>query len=157
MPKNPQKFEKIAKNHWLGLVTRHWLAVKFENMSTHEKQVEPSVTVTTEEVKVTINGISGLVSTGRTLLEAADDIGAGLMHLCFGNGLCSTCRVEVLEGEQSLSPKEIKERICLDYRFCFDPNTRLACQAKVSGPVEVAAPKPFSTFAPRPKKKSQGK
>jgi ferredoxin len=122
-------------------------------MSTHEKSAEPSPTTPSEKVKVTINGISGEVDTGKTLLEAADDIGAGLMHLCFGNGLCSTCRVEIVDGEKSLSPKEIKERICLDYRFCFDPNTRLACQAKVQGPVEVAAPKPFSTFAPKPKKK----
>lgn len=107
-----------------------------------------------KKVSVTINGITGEVEQGKTLLEAAEEIGAGVMHLCCGNGICSTCRVKVVAGEKSLSPKQIKERVCLDYRLCFDSNVRLTCQSKITGeePIEVVAPKPFSYFARNKKK-----
>jgi ferredoxin len=105
--------------------------------------------MSTNKVKVTINGITGEVEEGKTLLEASEELGAPLMHACFGNGLCSTCRVEVYDGAKSLSPAQIKERVCLEYRFCFDPNTRLACQTKITGTekIEVAAPQPFARMA----------
>ena len=108
------------------------------------------------KVKVTINGISGDVDQGSTLLEAAKQIGAGVAHYCFGNSICSTCRVNVVSGEKSLSEKSIKETVSLNYHLCFDENMRLSCQTKVVGPdpVEVSAPKLFRMIAPGTKKKS---
>jgi ferredoxin len=107
------------------------------------------------KVLVTINGIQGEVEAGCTLLEAAKQIGAGVAHLCFGNAICSTCRVNVVGGDKGLSPKDIKEKVSLNYHLSFDDNTRLCCQAKVTGPdaVEVVAPKPFNWIAPANKKK----
>ena len=108
------------------------------------------------KVSVTINGITGEVEEGTTLLKAAEEIGVGLAHLCFGNAFCSTCRVNVVSGDKALSEQEVKERVSLDYHLCFDDNTRLACQAKVKGPdpVVVNAPKFFRAIAPRAQKKA---
>jgi ferredoxin len=105
------------------------------------------------KVKVTINGIQGEVAAGSTLLEAADQIGAGVAHLCFGNAICSTCRVQVVGSDKGLSPKETKEKVSLNYHLSFDESIRLSCQAKVLGPdpVEVVAPKPFRWLAPKDK------
>jgi len=107
------------------------------------------------KVPVIINGIQGEVEAGKTLLEAAKEIGAGVAHLCFGNAICSTCRVNVVQGEKSLSPKDTKEKVSLNYHLSFDDNTRLCCQAKIVGPdvVEVAAVAPFTWIAPSDKKK----
>jgi ferredoxin len=103
------------------------------------------------KVKVTINGIQGEVEPGQTLLQAAKQIGAGVAHLCFGNAICSTCRVQVLGSDKGLSPKEIKEKVSLNYHLSFDDSIRLSCQARVVGPdpVEVAAPQPFRWLAPK--------
>jgi ferredoxin len=103
-----------------------------------------------EKVSVTINGISGEVKKGSTLLEASKQIGSPLAHLCLGNAICSTCRVKVVSGDKSLSPKEIKEEVSLNYHLCFDEGTRLSCQCKLVGdePVVVQAPKPFSWLVP---------
>lgn len=116
-----------------------------------------------KKVPVSINGVVGEVEEGTLLLDAAKQIGSPLAHLCFGNGLCSTCRVKVVAGEASLSNKETKERVSLDYHLCFDEKVRLACQCKVVAPestsatpemIEVVAPKPFSYLAFGKKKPS---
>ncbi len=106
------------------------------------------------KVRVVINGVEGEVDEGVTLLEAASAIGAGLTHLCFGNAICSTCRVNVLKGAESLSDKEMKEKVSLNYHLSFADDVRLGCQARVKGPgpVVVEAPIPFKWLAPRGEK-----
>lgn len=102
------------------------------------------------KVKVEINGVSGEVEEGVTLLQAAEQIGAGLAHLCFGNAICSTCRLEVQKGAESLSEKSQKEKVSLNYHLSFADEIRLGCQAKVMGPgpVVVKAPFPFNVVRP---------
>jgi adenylate cyclase len=106
------------------------------------------------KVSVTLNGVTFEAEEGQTLLEAASKEGVGLAHLCFGNAICSTCRVQVFEGEKSLSPKEIKEKVSLNYHLSFEDNVRLGCQAKIVGPdpIVAQAPKPFSWLACNKKK-----
>jgi adenylate cyclase len=101
------------------------------------------------KVKVVINGVEGEVDEGITLLEAAKQIHAGLAHLCFGNAICSTCRIEVLKGMDSLSDKEMKEKVSLNYHLSFADEVRLGCQARVKGPgpVIVKSPLPFSLLS----------
>lgn len=101
------------------------------------------------KVAVTLNGVTIEVESGKTLLEAASEQKVGLAHLCFGNAICSTCRVNVIDGEASLSPKEIKEQVSLNYHLSFDAKTRLACQAKIvgPGPIVCEAPAPFKWLA----------
>lgn len=102
------------------------------------------------KVKVEINGVSGEVEAGVTLLEAAEQIGAGMAHLCFGNAICSTCRLEVVKGATSLSEKSQKEKVSLNYHLSFADEIRLGCQAKVVGPEPIVAkaPIPFNVIRP---------
>jgi ferredoxin len=102
------------------------------------------------KVSVTVNGIAFEAEQGSTLLEATGKAGVGVAHLCFGNAICSTCRLKVVDGGASLSPKEIKEKVSLNYHMSFDDQTRLACQAKITGPGPVVceAPFPFNWIHP---------
>jgi len=71
-----------------------------------------------------------------TLLQVALQNGIPHEHACGGNGLCSTCRVLVLEGEHNLAPKNETEQQ-LSAKKGFESRVRLACQAKVRGDVQV--------------------
>ena len=43
-------------------------------------------------------GLKGSVEEGKTLLEAARELGASLEGVCGGQGKCGKCRVEIFEG-----------------------------------------------------------
>ena len=58
------------------------------------------------------------------------------LHECGGNGICTTCRVRVLEGIQNLSPKTEFEKASCHARK-WDPSIRLACQARPKGDVTL--------------------
>ncbi|GLU44591.1 adenylate/guanylate cyclase domain-containing protein [Allomuricauda sp. NBRC 101325] len=58
------------------------------------------------------------------------------LHECGGNGVCTTCRVRVLEGIQNLSPKTQYENVSCHARK-WDPSIRLACQARPKGDVKI--------------------
>ena len=74
---------------------------------------------------------------GGTLLGAALKNRQRLMHLCGARTLCATCRVKVTAGAENLTPMSLKERLSLRYHLSFSGRSRLACQARVEGPVEV--------------------
>jgi class 3 adenylate cyclase/hemoglobin-like flavoprotein len=73
---------------------------------------------------------------GQTLLAASLAAGVPHVHECGGNARCSTCRVLVIEGARNLSPRESQE-LKLAKRLGFQDDIRLACQAKVNGPVRA--------------------
>lgn len=58
----------------------------------------------------------------------------GKMMNCGGYGQCGTCIVEVVEGEENLSPRTPAEEKKLRKK---PGNYRLACQTLVNGPVTV--------------------
>lgn len=67
-------------------------------------------------------------------------------HICGGNGFCTSCRVEVLQGSEHLSPVSALERHRLGREA---GRLRLACQTQVDGPVHVRAPRAtFGRFSP---------
>jgi ferredoxin len=74
---------------------------------------------------------------GGTLLGAAMKNGVRLMHVCGARTLCATCRVVVESGEDNLTPMRGTEKFSLRWHLSVSPRTRLACQARVNGPVEV--------------------
>jgi adenylate cyclase len=90
-----------------------------------------------ETVRITINGREIEIEKGRSILAASMSGGIHHMHLCGGRGLCTTCRVVVLEGTDRLSPMETYERVSLRGHLSFSKDVRLACQAKVLGPARV--------------------
>lgn len=58
----------------------------------------------------------------------------GKMTNCGGYGQCGTCVVEIVEGEENLSPRTKVEERKLRKR---PDNCRLACQVIVNGPISV--------------------
>lgn len=78
-----------------------------------------------------------------TPLEAPTDMGLSLMELlkaneydvlatCGGMALCATCCVDILEGEDKLKEIGDDEYAMLDTLPDLQPNSRLACQLKLS-------------------------
>ncbi len=83
-------------------------------------------------------GKTARVRAGARVMDGAEGL-VNLRHVCGGNGQCTTCRVQVREGKQHLSPLNEKESKRLpDERLQAD--WRLACQARVHGPVTVRIP-----------------
>jgi ferredoxin len=59
---------------------------------------------------------------------------SGKMMNCGGYGQCGTCIVEIVEGEENLSPRTDVENRKLKKK---PSNYRLACQTLVNGPIIV--------------------
>jgi ferredoxin len=70
------------------------------------------------------------------LLDALLQIGMSVSQACDGVAMCGFCRVQVIEGQEHLTPMESEERKILASLHA-DDNERLACCARVSGPVKV--------------------
>lgn len=71
-----------------------------------------------------------------TLLEAAIKNRIPHMQECGGNGRCTTCRVKILEGLQNVAPRnELESRLAMQRGWA--PSVRLACQARIKGPVKL--------------------
>lgn len=83
---------------------------------------------------------------GTRLLDAILAAGFEHRHICGGRGFCTSCRVEVVDGAQHLSPVSATER----ERLGRDAGRlRQACQTYVTGPAAVRVPPPApSRFSP---------
>ena len=95
------------------------------------------------------SGKRGYVEGGKTLLEAAQELGVDIESVCGGKLVCGKCVVEVdanstvkhgvRSKRQPLSPPTEKELECLSKRG-LGANCRLACGARVLGDVAVYVP-----------------
>lgn len=74
---------------------------------------------------------------GRRLVLALEDAGVDVLHRCGGYGRCTTCRVEVLEGDAGPRTQREIERLATE---SFAPNTRLSCQVLVQGDLALRVP-----------------
>jgi ferredoxin len=72
------------------------------------------------------------------LLDAILQTGLTLGQACDGIALCGFCRVRVIEGLQNLTPIGAEEKKILAAEHA-DDNERLACCARIEGPVTVTA------------------
>jgi ferredoxin len=72
---------------------------------------------------------------GKKLVLVLEDAGIDILHRCGGNARCTTCRVEILEGD----PGEMGEleRNRLDMEAELADNVRLSCQIRVNGDLKV--------------------
>jgi ferredoxin len=85
---------------------------------------------------VTVEGEKSFeVEPGKKLVLAIEDAAIDIMHRCGGNARCTTCRVEILEGEPP--PMELLEQERLARESDLGPNTRLSCQIRVSSDLTV--------------------
>lgn len=78
------------------------------------------------------DGVTARGGEGDTLFEIAEKGGVSVATRCRGEARCGCCLVEVLEGAENLNKIRIDERDHLPNK-----NYRLACRARVYGPVKV--------------------
>lgn len=72
---------------------------------------------------------------GRRLVLAIEDAGIDILHRCGGNARCTTCRVEVLEGDAG--PMTEAEAARLESVSGRLDTTRLSCQVQVNDDLTV--------------------
>jgi len=95
---------------------------------------------------------------GKRLVLAIEDAGIDILHRCGGNARCTTCRVEVLDGDPG--PIGEAEAAILSTKTDLNENTRLSCQIQVQDDLRVkvinqasvmgidAGPRPTDEMAP---------
>lgn len=103
-----------------------------------------------------LNGVSISVSEGTSLLEASLKARIPHAHVCGGRGRCSTCRVQIIEGMENISPPG-EEEIGLLKMVNVGNNVRLACKSLVTGactihPLLTSSLATFVAQKPHPEK-----
>jgi class 3 adenylate cyclase len=58
------------------------------------------------------------------------------LHECGGNGICTTCRIRILDGFNALT-KPTSREVEMAGKRNWDPSIRLACQTRVRGEVSI--------------------
>src|SRR5690606_13721600 len=89
------------------------------------------------------DGRRAVVPRGVTVLEASRIAGMPHAAVCGGRGRCSTCRVRVGKGAETLPPPIDDERRVLD-RVGARLNERLACQIRPRNDIDVTPLLPAS-------------
>jgi len=89
--------------------------------------------------KITAETATGTVDfecdEGKKLVLCLEDNGIDILHRCGGNARCTTCRVEVIEGD--LAEMREPEAAVLATKEDLAPNTRLSCQNRVHSDLHV--------------------
>ncbi len=81
------------------------------------------------------------VAEGTTILEAALENNIIINNDCDGNIICGSCLVWIDDGIDRLSPVSAEEsELLLQMENYLPYRSRLACQARVQGDVNVAIP-----------------
>jgi len=86
--------------------------------------------------KITVFGSGTFeVETGKKLVLALEDNGTAILHRCGGKAKCTTCRVEILEGD--FDDLTNIEKTAFDNKGLVEDNIRLSCQVRVNGNMTV--------------------
>jgi len=72
---------------------------------------------------------------GKKLVLVLEDAGIDILHRCGGNARCTTCRVEVLEGEPAPMGELERNRLAMEAEL--GDNVRLSCQIHVNNNLKV--------------------
>lgn len=75
------------------------------------------------------------IPAGMKLVLALEDNGVDILHRCGGKAKCTTCRVELLEGDAG--PVGEAEQAILAAKGVTGDNIRLSCQVRVAGDLKV--------------------
>ena len=90
---------------------------------------------------------------GKKLVLVIEDAGIDILHRCGGNARCTTCRVEVLEGDPGEMGELERNRLAMETELA--DHVRLSCQIRVKDDLKVrvinqasvrgmdAGPRPF--------------
>ncbi|MDT5295057.1 MAG: hypothetical protein QOJ76_1937 [Acidobacteriota bacterium] len=89
---------------------------------------------------------------GRKLVLALEDNGIDILHRCGGKAKCTTCRVEVLDGDPGEMQEQERNRLAMETALA--DNVRLSCQVHVQSDLKVRVLNQASTrgldAGPRP-------
>ena len=89
---------------------------------------------------------------GKKLVLTIEDAGIDILHRCGGNARCTTCRVEILEGEPGEMGELERNRLAMEAELA--DNVRLSCQIRVKSDLKVHVINQVSTrgmdAGPRP-------
>jgi ferredoxin len=84
----------------------------------------------------TANGeVAFEAEAGQKLVLAIEDAGVDILHRCGGNARCTTCRVEVIDGDPG--PIRDAEAAILSTKTDLNERTRLSCQIRITGDMRV--------------------
>jgi ferredoxin len=72
---------------------------------------------------------------GTRLVLAIEDAGIDILHRCGGNARCTTCRVEILEGNAEEMQDLERNRLAMETDLAA--NLRLSCQIHVHNDLKV--------------------
>ena len=72
---------------------------------------------------------------GKKLVLAIEDNGIDILHRCGGNARCTTCRVEVLDGDPG--PIEEAEAAILATKTDLGERTRLSCRRSMTDAIRA--------------------
>ena len=72
---------------------------------------------------------------GKKLVLVLEDAGIDILHRCGGNARCTTCRVEVLEGEPGPMGELERNRLAMEAEL--PDNVRLSCQIRIDNDLKV--------------------
>ncbi len=72
---------------------------------------------------------------GRKLVLTIRDAGVDILHRCGGLAKCTTCRIEVIEGDVDAMQDLERERLAREDKL--EPNTRLSCQIRVKNDLKI--------------------
>jgi len=85
---------------------------------------------------VTVEGEKSFeVEEGRKLVLAIEDAGIDIMHRCGGNARCTTCRIQLIDGDAG--PMGELEQARLAREASLGPDIRLSCQIHVASDLTV--------------------
>ena len=89
--------------------------------------------------KVEAETANGLIETqapaGKKLVLVIEDAGVDILHRCGGNARCTTCRVELLEGDAGEMGDLERNRLAMESELA--PDIRLSCQIHVQNDLKV--------------------
>ena len=72
---------------------------------------------------------------GKKLVLVLEDAGIDILHRCGGNARCTTCRVELLEGDPGEMGELERNRLAMEAELA--ENVRLSCQIRVQNDLKV--------------------
>jgi ferredoxin len=98
----------------------------------------PTITAETATGTVSIDA-----AAGRKLVLELEDNGVDILHRCGGNAKCTTCGVEVVEGEAG--EKTEAEIAVLQAKGIDNANFRLSCQIRCENDLNVKVLRQAST------------
>lgn len=94
-------------------------------------------------VKIVIENLAqkevSAIGSGTSVLKLVQANYIDWMHACGGKGRCTTCKFEIVEGGDQLSPLSAAELSYRDKGELGDTE-RLACQASVLGECRIRIP-----------------